>query len=515
MRVFLRCTTSIHTNVYLLFSCLLFFFFLVWGEFIGRLVRWDWRGSMRRRFVLPHMAATAPRNAPSVRGVVLRRTLALLSTSDTRERQQKMLRGLSDGGVHPGDGFETAGQLAGEVKATRDEARRMAEHTRQSCGVRPPVTAEKDWAEPALEDLDRSIPQVDCAFIADLIRARTARRTKFLQKKSEVRAKVASLSKQRAASVLEAANFPLLRAGRGGSNSDTITDDKNSSNNDNSGDHDDDFVAASPEVLAQLTDSERDTLLTSRPEYDDGFVLLDCRTVNEVTSWGMIEGAKLLPAHEMFDGFHLTPEEFEVEFGFAKPRPEEKIICYCQYGPRSLMAAQILSWMGYMNVLHFRDGYYEWGKQYNLLLRRWMLHDKESGNEIKRQVAFQAGLELQREIAAEFNELPMKEAARYKIDTTRSRGKMLVGEGVRERAYDRLSELVGDMQPTLLPGVLDDSDRGAGGEREEYLQRFLKEATGVDTRDVDTRPPMGLAEAQGKIVDAFTRRDGSSYTHQR
>ncbi|RNE97758.1 Rhodanese-like protein [Trypanosoma rangeli] len=78
----------------------------------------------------------------------------------------------------------------------------------------------------------------------------------------------------------------------------------------------------------------------------------------------------------------------------------------------------------------------------------------------------------------------MQEAALYKIDFTRSRGKMLVGAGVREEAGRQVEELMFSMQPLLLPGVLDDADRAAGeanssavGKREEYLQRFLQQTT--------------------------------------
>ncbi|RNF07664.1 Rhodanese-like protein [Trypanosoma conorhini] len=467
-----------------------------------------WRRLCAQRVVVVRAQLQQRAGAPR-RGLLLRHTGAVLSTGRTGQQGRRGETGVEG---------ESAERLAGEVTATRNESQLMAEEMQQAGSARLPAAAANDWTEPALEDLDRSIPQVDCAFIADLIRARTARRKEFLQAKERVRAKVAALSKRQASSVVEAARFPVLGAGRGGSGS---SSDGLTAGDDGEQQQQQQQIAASPEVVAQLTEEERDALLSSRPEYDDGFVLLDCRTVNEVTSWGMIEGAKLLPAHEMFDGFHLTPEEFEVEFGFAKPRPEQKVICYCQYGPRSLMAAQILSWMGYMNVLHFRDGYYEWGKQYNLLLRRWMLHDKESGNEVRRQVAFQAGLELQREIAPEFNALPRQEADRYRLDTTRSRGRLLVGAGVREAACRQVAALVAGMQPPLLPGVLDDADRaaatpdgGAVGKRERHLQRFLRQTTGMDARE-DTRPAMGVAEAQQKVMDAFTRRDGGSHPQHR
>ncbi|CBH10990.1 rhodanese-like domain containing protein, putative [Trypanosoma equiperdum] len=399
----------------------------------------------------------------------------------------------------------TSADLLREVKRTRDEVQLLATSAEGLAATRDGGGRESDWAEPSLKDLDRSIPQVDCSFIAELVRSRNRQLKDFLQRKAKLEEKVALLTRRQAGSVKESVGYPVLSAFR------ARMSDANATASSTEGDT---AVAVAPEVLAELTDEERDLLLCSRPDYGDDFVLLDCRTVNEVTSWGIIEGAKVLPAHEMFEAFHLTPEEFEVEFGFTKPRPEQKIICYCQYGPRSLMAAQVLSWMGYTKVLHFRDGYYEWGKQYNLLLRRWMLHDKESGNEVRRQVAFQAGLELQREIAPEFNELPMQEAARYKIDTTRSRGTILVGEGLRDEAYNQVKALVDGMEPPLLPGVLDAEDQvtnsgGTVGRCEHDLQRFLHEATGMDAHE-DGAQPLSLAEAQEKAMHSFAQRDDNN-----
>lgn len=303
--------------------------------------------------------------------------------------------------------------------------------------------AAPEHPEPTLEDLDRSIPQVDCEFIANLIRTRTIRRQYFLREKKALKERVEKLTQERSKSVDEAVSLPRVGGLWRRAQSMLVDEDSLVATTPV------EPVLAAPEVLAALSDKELDVLHSARPEYDDGFILIDCRTVNEVTSWGMIEGAKVLPAHELFEAFHATPEDFKELYGFPKPKPDEVIVLYCQYGPRSLMAAQILSWMGYLKVLHFRDGYYEWGKQYNLLLRRWMKHDEESGNDLRRLANFQAALELQREIAPEFNALPMQEAAMYEIDTTRSRGTLLIGEGLRAEAYAAVARLLEEAPPAL------------------------------------------------------------------
>ncbi|CAJ1012033.1 putative Rhodanese-like domain containing protein [Leishmania naiffi] len=378
-----------------------------------------------------------------------------------------------------------------------------------------------EWTEPTLADLDRSIPQVDCEFMANLIRSRNLRRGMFLTKKEVVKQRVEELTKKTTRTVNETVRLPFVGGlglgwfskPRGG---DVVKGEESG------------LVATSTEapvlasaaVLERLSVEEKDLLHSTRPEYDDGFVLLDCRTVNEVTSWGIIEGAKVLPAHELFEAFHATPEEFMEDYGFAKPRPDDIIICYCQYGPRSLMAAQILSWMGYLKVMHFRDGYYEWGKQYNLLLRRWMEHDKESGNELRRLATFRAGLELQREIAPEFNALPMQEARQYLRDTTRSPGTLIVGEGLRLEAYKLVAKLTEGLAPPSLPGVLDDdSSIALTGSRctaesntaqtrrlgEQQLTRFLEQTTGLDPKKELSRSAlsMNMGEAQAMVLDSL------------
>lgn len=406
--------------------------------------------------------------------------------------------------------------LQAEARLLKQEVRRQeaAEKAVATTAAPPETTKSRgggndeeppaEWPEPTLADLDRSIPQVDCEFIANLIRSRNLRRDTFLKRKTQVKARVQDLTRQTTKSIKEAVTLPRvggLQFWRNG-----IASLQGEEETALAAISDESPVLASEEVLAQLTPEELDILQTSRPEYDDGFILLDCRTVNEVTSWGIIEGAKVLPAHELFEAFHSTPEEFQQEYGFSKPRPDEMIICYCQYGPRSLMAAQILSWMGYLKVLHFRDGYYEWGKQYNLLLRRWMEHDKASGNELRRVAAFRAALELQRDIAPEFNALPMKEAAQYEIDTTRSRGTLRIGDGLRTEAYQAVAKLIEGLPETkALPGHLEDSEQDEKSRRGQHLTQFLEQTTGLNPlAEADPDGDISVGEAQSRAIEALT-----------
>ena len=303
-------------------------------------------------------------------------------------------------------------------------------------GTSPTTVPEQEPArvEPTLEDLDLSIPQVDCKFLADLVRLRRRKKAEFDDKRSEV---------------LEYVEETMTKLGVEMSADEEL------------------------KVVNSLEPQKKEIATHFRPEYDDGFVLIDTRTVNEVGSWGAVEGSKILPAHEMWDAFHLTPEEFEVAYGFPKPHPEQTIIFICQFGPRSLMAAQILTWMGYPKVLHFRDGFFEWAKQFQLLLRMTMTHDRDSGNDVRRRAAFEAAREMQRAIAPEFNALPIQEASKYVIDETRSLGAKRVGEGVREEAIKRIEE----QKRLLLGGV---STEGLlEPTKQSALQGFIEKEAGI------------------------------------
>jgi rhodanese-related sulfurtransferase len=91
-------------------------------------------------------------------------------------------------------------------------------------------------------------------------------------------------------------------------------------------------------------------------------LLLDVRTVHEATEWGMIGGAKILPAHELWDALRARPETFEATFGFAQPPRNTGVLVYCQHGSRSNVAAQMLHCLGWSDVAVLRGGYHGWAE---------------------------------------------------------------------------------------------------------------------------------------------------------
>lgn len=342
---------------------------------------------------------------------------------------------------------------------------KIAAATAAAAAVKDAVAErEEPRKEPTLADLDLSIPQVDCRFLADLVRCRRKRKEEY----DELRG-----------AALEKVEREMERQG--------VEPSAN----------------AEQQALAALTDEEQELVTHYRPEYNDGIVLIDTRTVPELATWGAVEGSKVVPMHEMWDAFHMTPDQFLHMYGFPKPHPDQTIIFICQFGARSLMAAQILHWIGYPKVMHFRDGFFEWSKQFALLLRKTMTHDHESGNEMRRQATFQAARELQRAVAPEFNALPIQEAAKYIVDNTRSPGMTLVGEGLRDAVFKQIAEqkllLLGEgpQPPTGSTYMLTEEK----GHQTSKMSDFMSKESGVGMPEPEAI--MGLSELGSKQPGSF------------
>lgn len=252
--------------------------------------------------------------------------------------------------------------------------------------------------EPAIEDLDLSIPQVNCAFVADLLAKRKKeqaqqwgdidpeRRKKNIAEKKEERDRERTEKGEKA----RKANF----------------EDENKEENE-----------------ADLEDPlDYDEVRNLALHPSDGITMIDVRTVAEVSSWGTIEGAKILPMHEFWEAFHLAPEEFEEQYGFELPDKNTTLLFFCHHGPRSLMAAQVAHHLGYTNVVHLKEGFYEWSKQYFLLCRRWMVHDHTTGINNQRLLEFETARSIAGDIAPEFNDIVEAETEMIRIDHSRSVG---------------------------------------------------------------------------------------------
>lgn len=261
----------------------------------------------------------------------------------------------------------------------------------------PRELPKREWhEEPTVQDIDRSIPQVDVQFVAELLGRREAERQEKATEFFEAR----RLRREQQKDNQEEEVFRVQQS-----------EDKTQ-------------LQSVPGVTDRV---EEDTSDYVQHEYEDGIIMIDCRTVNEVTSWGMIDTAKILPAHEYWSAMHMSEEEFQEMFGFRKPdKQKDTLLFYCQYGSRSLIAAQIASFLGYEKVIHLRKGYYEWGKQYNLLCSRFLASDLSTGYNNKRLQELHAARGISRDIAPELNKIVDKDMDAIKLQTSRSYGKLQI-----------------------------------------------------------------------------------------
>lgn len=103
---------------------------------------------------------------------------------------------------------------------------------------------------------------------------------------------------------------------------------------------------------------QRDSLQRLMDEEGE-FLLLDVRMEEELVH-GMLPGAKHLPLQEFDDAFLLPEEAFLTGYGFAKPKKNTLIVCYCRTGGRSRMAVAFLEGEGYTNAWNYEGSVQEW-----------------------------------------------------------------------------------------------------------------------------------------------------------
>jgi len=56
----------------------------------------------------------------------------------------------------------------------------------------------------------------------------------------------------------------------------------------------------------------------------------------------------------------MSEEDFEENFGFAKPALDEKIVFSCKAGIRSMHAAQLAGMSGYTKFVNYSGGLDDW-----------------------------------------------------------------------------------------------------------------------------------------------------------
>ena len=96
---------------------------------------------------------------------------------------------------------------------------------------------------------------------------------------------------------------------------------------------------------------------------DSGYVVLDVREENEIAYSGKVSPNTItFPLQKLMrlNAFALDDDDFEEEFGFEKPSPDETLVFTCAAGVRSVHAAQFASQAGYTQLVNYMGGANEW-----------------------------------------------------------------------------------------------------------------------------------------------------------
>ncbi|KAL1407668.1 Thiosulfate sulfurtransferase rdl2, mitochondrial [Vanrija albida] len=94
---------------------------------------------------------------------------------------------------------------------------------------------------------------------------------------------------------------------------------------------------------------------------NDDVLLIDTREPDEVIN-GTIPSAVILPLSRLEAALNpkFNPGDFQREFAFAKPLPEQNIVFFCRSGRRSGLACEIAEREGYPNVRNYVGSWLEW-----------------------------------------------------------------------------------------------------------------------------------------------------------
>ena len=102
----------------------------------------------------------------------------------------------------------------------------------------------------------------------------------------------------------------------------------------------------------------------------DTFLLLDVRSCLEVERSGMILGAQVLPSYDIYYALTQPKERLLEMCGLDMPDKGDLIVCYADKGSRLGVAHSTLRYLGYHNVMIYKDGFDAFAKAYPHLIGR-------------------------------------------------------------------------------------------------------------------------------------------------
>ncbi|OLN95593.1 Thiosulfate sulfurtransferase RDL2, mitochondrial [Colletotrichum chlorophyti] len=93
-----------------------------------------------------------------------------------------------------------------------------------------------------------------------------------------------------------------------------------------------------------------------------GVVIVDTREPGELVDTGRIPTAINIPVATAPESFHMTEEDFEDRYGFARPGKETELVFYCKAGVRSRALAALAKEAGWKNVGEYPGSFLDWAR---------------------------------------------------------------------------------------------------------------------------------------------------------
>ena len=86
----------------------------------------------------------------------------------------------------------------------------------------------------------------------------------------------------------------------------------------------------------------------------------DVREPHELHQTGKIPGAINIPITTAVQSFHISDEDFEDLYGFARPAKDAPLVFYCKAGVRAKGAAALAQHAGWTDIGDYPGSWNDW-----------------------------------------------------------------------------------------------------------------------------------------------------------
>ncbi|KAL7810367.1 Rhodanese-like protein [Trichoderma gracile] len=100
--------------------------------------------------------------------------------------------------------------------------------------------------------------------------------------------------------------------------------------------------------------------LVEKKDPKDKVVIVDVREPHELLDTGKIPGAINIPITSAVQSFHISDEDFEDMYGYARPPKDANLLFYCKAGVRAKAAAGLAQHAGWESVGEYPGSWLDW-----------------------------------------------------------------------------------------------------------------------------------------------------------